>query len=58
MTSREGNQPGMTVQPVIFDLINNVVLQVGVDREADRRYAEILAAQQHVVTTAQGIPKQ
>lgn len=49
--------PDTTVQPIIFDLINKVVLQVGVDREADRRYAEIVAAQQSAVTTAQGAPK-
>ena len=56
MTPMEGNMPNVNVQPVVFDLINKVVHQVGIDRDADRRYAEIVAAQQHAVTAA-GAPK-
>jgi hypothetical protein len=53
----ERNPTGMTAQPFIFDLINGVVLQVGVDPEADRRYVELLEAQQNAVTTAEGVPR-
>lgn len=44
-------------QPIIFDLVNKVVLQVGRDPEADRRYAELVSAQQQTLTTASGVPK-
>jgi len=47
----------MQTPPVIFDLVNKVVLQVGRDPDADRRYAELSAAQSHVVTAAQGVQK-
>lgn len=44
-------------QPIIFDLVNQVVLQVGRDPDADRRYAEMLAAQRQTVAAAAGVPK-
>jgi hypothetical protein len=47
----------MTTQPIIVDLINNVVLHVGSDPVADKKYAEILAAQQSAVTTSGPPPK-
>lgn len=47
----------MQTQPIIFDLVNKVVLQVGRDPDADRRYAELVAAQAQTVTSAQGVPK-
>jgi hypothetical protein len=50
-------QPGrtaITTQPIIFDLINQVVLHVGADPAADKQYAEIVAAQQQTATAASG----
>jgi hypothetical protein len=44
----------MTTHPIIFDLINKVILHVGVDPAADRHYAEIVSAQQQTVTAASG----
>lgn len=51
-TLEKGNT--VTTQPIIFDLIHGVVLHVGQDPEADKRYAELVAAQQAEATTAAG----
>jgi len=33
------------VQPIIFDHVNKVVVQVGKDPTADKKFAELIAAQ-------------
>lgn len=44
----------VTTQPIILDLVNKVVLHVGADPVADKRYAEIVAAQQQSAAVAHG----
>ena len=34
------------MQPIIFDHVNKVVVQVGSDEESTRRYQELIKAQQ------------
>jgi hypothetical protein len=41
------------MQPIIFDHVNMVVVQVGTDPDSDRRYADLVAAQR---PSAEGDP--
>jgi hypothetical protein len=42
----------MVMRPIIFDFINKIVVHVGSDSDADKRYQEFIAQQQRQTATS------